>query len=96
MHKISQKSMASINHRIFNISEMESIEIVPKIEVAYICHDHQNDNVQLYCHDHEKPWCALYGGTDHRKCERVDTLENAVRFLKESGDGFHSEQNKDF
>lgn len=44
--KYHKKSMASINHRIFNISEMESIEIVPKIEVAYICHDHQNDNVQ--------------------------------------------------
>lgn len=78
--------MASIDHRIFKISEMESIEIVPKIEVANICHDHQNDKVQLYCHDHEQPCCALCGGTEHRKCERVDTLENAVRFLKGSGE----------
>lgn len=84
--KYHRKSMASIDHRIFKIGEMESIEIVPKIEVANICHDHQNDKIQLYCHDHEQPCCALCGGTEHRKCERVDTLENAVRFLKESGE----------
>lgn len=84
--KYHKKSMASLDHRIFKISEMESIEIVPKLEVANICHEHQNEKVQLYCHDHEQPCCALCGGTEHRKCEKVDTLENAVRFLKESGE----------
>lgn len=39
--KYHKKSLASLDHRIFKISEMESIEIVPKLEVANICHEHQ-------------------------------------------------------
>lgn len=77
--------MASIDHSTFTISEMKSTQIVPKIEVASSCIKHQNEKVQLYCHDHEQPCCALCGGTEHRKCKKVDTIENAVHFLRESG-----------
>lgn len=37
------------------------------------------------CHDHEQPCCALCAGTEHRKCDSVDTIEDAVKFLRENG-----------
>lgn len=38
----------------------------------------------MHCDVHEQPCCGLCGCTEHRKSERVDTIENAVQFLKEN------------
>lgn len=38
----------------------------------------------MHCDEHEQPCCGLCGCTEHRKSERVDTIENAVQFLKEN------------
>lgn len=79
-----RRSMASLDHTIMSTIEMKSVHVAPK-ESTHKCPKHRHDEkIQMYCHDHEQPCCGLCGCTEHRKCERVDTVENAVQFLKEN------------
>lgn len=84
--KCHKKNMASRDHITIKISEMLYNQITPGERLSYSCPKHEHENIQLYCHDHEKLCCGLCGVTEHRKCKRVDTLDNAVHFLKESGE----------
>lgn len=61
------------------------MQVVPKANIANCCFKHRHEKVQLYCHDHEQLCCGLCGGTEHRKCDRVDTIKDAVKFLRENG-----------
>lgn len=81
--KYHRRSMASLDHTIMSTIEMKSVQVAPK-ESTNRCPKHRLEKIQMYCHDHEQPCCGLCGCTEHRKCERVDTLENAVQFLKEN------------
>lgn len=77
--------MASRDHIIIKINEMLSIQIVPEGGPTNGCPKHNHETIQMYCYDHEQPCCGLCVGTNHRKCEEVDTVETAAQFLRESG-----------
>lgn len=83
--KYHRKNLGTRDHDIFTVDEMKSMQVVPKVNIESCCFKHQQEKVQLYCHDHEQACCALCGGTEHRKCDRVDTVEDAVTFLRENG-----------
>lgn len=83
--KCHKKNMASLNHTIVLIQEMNMIQIVPEIASVNFCPKHKHEKIQLYCHDHEQLCCCLCGSTEHRKCDRVDTLEDALNFFRENG-----------
>lgn len=82
--KCHRKSMASRDHIIIKINEMLSIQIVPEGGPTNGCPKHNHETIQMYCYDHEQPCCGLCVGTEHRKCEKVDTVENAAQCLRES------------
>lgn len=77
--KYHGRNIASRDHTIFKASKINSIKVVSEIELANGCPNHQHEKIQLYCHDHDQPCCALCGGTEHRTCEKVDTIENAFQ-----------------
>lgn len=81
--KYHRRSMASLDHTIMSTIEMKSVQVAPK-ESTHRCPKHRHEKIQMYCHDHEQSCCGLCGCTEHKKCERVDTIENAVQFLKEN------------
>lgn len=83
--KCHRKNMASRDHIIMKINEMLSMQIVPEKRLSNCCPKHENEKIQMFCHDHEQPCCGLCVGTEHRKCKRVDTVENAAHFLRGSG-----------
>lgn len=83
--KYHKRNMASHDHNLFKASEMKSIQVIPQINISDCCPKHRHEKVQLYCHDHDQPMCGLCGGTEHRKCEKVDTIENALQVIRESG-----------
>lgn len=83
--KYHKKNLATRDHSIITVDEMKSVQVIPNANVESRCPKHQHEQVQLYCHDHEQPCCALCGGTEHRKCEKVDTLEHVAHVLRESG-----------
>lgn len=83
--KYHRRNSASRDHTIFTASEINSIKVLSEIEFANGCPNYQREKVDLYCHDHDLPICGLCGGTEHRKCEKVATIENALQALKESG-----------
>lgn len=82
--KYHRKNMASRDHTIIKISEMLSMPIVPEKRLSNCCPKHENEKIQMYCHEHEQPCCGLCVGTEHRKCEKVDTVENVAHILRES------------
>lgn len=82
--KYHGRNIASRDHTIFKASKINSIKVVSEIELANGCPNHQHEKIQLYCHDHDQPCCALCGGTEHRTCEKVDTIENAFQGFKKS------------
>lgn len=82
--KYHRKNMASRDHTIIKISEMLSMPIVPEKRLSNCCPKHKNEKIQMYCHEHEQPCCGLCVGTEHRKCEKVDTVENVAHILRES------------
>lgn len=77
--------MASLNHTL-----MSTIKIKPKktisIRFADKCPKHRHKKVKMFCHDNKQLCCELCSNTDKIKCERVNKLEDAVQFLKESGE----------
>lgn len=77
--------MASLNHTL-----MSTIEIKPKktisIRFADNCPKHRHKKVKMFCHDDKQLCCELCNNTDHITCERVNKLEDALQFLKESGE----------
>lgn len=83
--KCHRKNMASRDHIIMKINELLSVQIVPDQRLSNCCPKHEDEKIHMYCHDHEQPCCGLCVGTEHRKCEKVDTVENAAHFLRESG-----------
>lgn len=83
--KYHRRNMTSLDHTIISTIEMKSVQIVSK-EGTNSCPKHRHEKIQMYCHDHEQPCCGLCGCTEHRTCERINTIENAVEFLKEGGE----------
>lgn len=83
--KYHKKNLATRDHIIISVDEMKSMQVVPNANAGNRCPKHQHEHIQLYCHDHEQPCCGLCGGTEHRKCEKVDTIENVAHILRESG-----------
>lgn len=83
--KYHKKNLATRDHIIITVDEMKSKQVVPNANVLNRCPKHQHEKIQMYCHDHDQPCCGLCVGTAHRKCEKVETIENAVHFLRKSG-----------
>ena len=73
-------------HKITNITDLETRQIIPLPTKAYFCPKHKHEQVQLYCADHEQPCCGLCGVTEHKKCNNVYTIDIAGQRLKENGD----------
>lgn len=82
--KCHRRNMASRHHIIKKINEMLLMQIVPEERLLKGCPKHENGKIQMYCFDHEQPCCGLCVGTEHRKCEKLDTIENAAHTLRES------------
>lgn len=41
------------------------------------CVHHPGGHITLFCQDHEEPCCPICGSTLHRKCKRVESIEQA-------------------
>ncbi|XP_048765013.2 uncharacterized protein LOC125672841 [Ostrea edulis] len=56
----------------------------PEPANVHSCPDHQKETIKLFCNDHQQS-CSVCIGTKHRKCESVDTVEDAAKHIKENG-----------
>jgi hypothetical protein len=49
------------------------------------CSIHKNKTIEVYCGDHDKLCCSVCFATQHRKCERVEAIEDACSRFDRTG-----------
>ena len=78
------KSMkATKNHEI---SPLEGVRSNPKQTVTeeVLCTEHPNKEMDMFCQDHGMPCCAMCIASDHRKCEQILQIKDAINKQGES------------
>ncbi|CAG2213675.1 TRIM56 [Mytilus edulis] len=48
------------------------------------CSEHPNKIIELYCADHECPCCSICISIKHRRCEKVQTIDEAAKGILSS------------
>lgn len=78
-------------HRLMKISrrhkieEMEIIKRHPKriLSVPQPCADHVGKDIELFCADHNTLCCVMCVATEHRRCEKVASIDKLAKQLEE-------------
>ncbi|WAR00811.1 TRIM3-like protein [Mya arenaria] len=78
-------------HRLMKISrrhkieEMDIIKRHPKriLSVPQPCPDHVGKDIELFCADHNTLCCVMCVATEHRRCEKVASIEKLAKQLEE-------------
>ncbi|XP_063402408.1 E3 ubiquitin-protein ligase Midline-1-like [Mytilus trossulus] len=77
-----QTFKVSRNHKIVPIENI--IEDVSCLNVcAFVaCDEHPDKTIEIYCKDHSQSCCTVCATIQHRKCEHVVTIDEAVSGVK--------------
>lgn len=67
------------NHQVSLLSVITSADLVPDQIKGEFCVLHQDIPITLFCQDHEEPCCTMCASTSHRKCQRVESIEEAAK-----------------
>ena len=78
-------------HRLMKISrrhkieEMEIIRRHPKriLSVPQPCPDHVGKDIELFCADHNTLCCVMCVATEHRRCEKVASIDKLSKQMEE-------------
>lgn len=78
-------------HRLMKISrrhkidEMDSVKRYPKrmLSAPQPCPDHVGKDIELFCADHNTLCCVMCVATEHRRCEKVASIEKLAKQLEE-------------
>ncbi|XP_056001549.1 uncharacterized protein LOC125656682 [Ostrea edulis] len=62
------------NHKIVKLSEAN--DCLENFDVDEPCSIHKNKTIEVYCGDHDKLCCSVCFATQHRRCERVEAIED--------------------
>ncbi|XP_062616147.1 uncharacterized protein LOC134277866 [Saccostrea cucullata] len=83
--KCHKKGLVTKSHKVYQLSKMKSSNILSDSVSNLSCSKHKNREIELFCNDHKALCCTMCVSTEHRKCDRVDTVEVAAKSLRESG-----------
>ncbi|XP_071172820.1 E3 ubiquitin-protein ligase TRIM45-like [Mytilus edulis] len=75
--KYHKANKATCNHDIIPVSQLSDDGILPKA-FKNICTKHSK-NFILFCRDHDVPCCLLCLSVDHRKCDKIISVEEAAK-----------------
>lgn len=76
--KYHNRGPLTSNHQVSLLSEITSADLVPDQIKGEFCVLHQDIPITLFCQDHEEPCCTMCASTSHRKCQRVESIEEAA------------------
>ncbi|KAK3084150.1 hypothetical protein FSP39_009032 [Pinctada imbricata] len=75
------------NHNVVDIGNMEQLQqSVISQSHEIMCPAHPQKALEAYCEDHSAVCCLTCAMLNHRKCEQVGTIENAVQEKKKKGE----------
>lgn len=74
------------HHQIKSLDKFkkEHVTHIPTVDVY--CQKHKGKKLEIYCHDHKTMCCLTCMTTDHRKCDKVTTIDEAAGEIKQSAD----------
>ncbi|KAK3098096.1 hypothetical protein FSP39_016040 [Pinctada imbricata] len=75
------------NHKVVDIGDMFQLQqsiISQSHEI--MCQSHPKKALEAYCEDHSAVCCLTCAMLNHRKCDQVGTIENAVQEKKKKGE----------
>lgn len=72
-------------HRMLPMNELKNKSLNIPIHYDY-CDSHKGKKLEIYCFDHETPCCLTCMTVHHRKCEKVTTIDEAAKGIKENPD----------
>ncbi|XP_061167814.1 uncharacterized protein LOC133176759 [Saccostrea echinata] len=84
--KYHKKHLLSRSHNTCPLNKIKSQHIQLAFGKDDVCKKHQDQKLKLFCYKHEQTCCIICGGTEHRKCDSVETVEKAAQNYKESGE----------
>jgi hypothetical protein len=84
--KHHRKHLPSKNHTVHEMNKMTPDNLFPAAGTIPNCAEHKNKRIKFFCGDHQLPCCSLCIGTKHRKCETINTVEEAAKHIKENGE----------
>ncbi|XP_056003392.1 uncharacterized protein LOC130049585 [Ostrea edulis] len=58
--------------------------IFPESGNIHSCPKHKRETVKFFCNDHQQSCCSVCIGRKHRKCESIDTVEDAAKNIKQN------------
>ncbi|XP_071172135.1 E3 ubiquitin-protein ligase TRIM56-like [Mytilus edulis] len=80
--KHHKASKTSSDHEIRNINELSSVSECLKT-FKNLCSEHKEEELKLFCVDHQIPCCSMCVSINHRRCEKVLSIEDpAVKYAK--------------
>ncbi|XP_056004091.1 tripartite motif-containing protein 45-like [Ostrea edulis] len=82
--KYHKRQLLSRDHTICQLNEMKSSNIFPESGNIHSCPKHKRETVKFFCNDHQQSCCSVCIGTSHRKCESIDTVEDAAKNIKQN------------
>ena len=73
----------SSQHKVIDIADIKDIESHIQQTDLY-CHEHPGKKLKAFCHDHSSVCCMTCVMLTHRKCDNVQSVENAAKSKKKS------------
>ncbi|KAL3891951.1 hypothetical protein ACJMK2_004193 [Sinanodonta woodiana] len=71
---------ALCQHNVINVSdEAQTCFVIPDMSTIEACHQHSNKRIKFFCLDHEMPCCNTCVILEHRKCERVISVNDMLK-----------------
>lgn len=71
-----QYSRLTMEHKVCNIAEQNQ---KISLSVDLFCKQHTSRRLEVYCFDHEEPCCLMCATVSHRKCQKVNSLEDCAQ-----------------
>ncbi|XP_061176348.1 uncharacterized protein LOC133185254 [Saccostrea echinata] len=71
----------SMEHRVLSLDDAEADCCS---NMTLFCEKHADRKLEVYCFDHEQACCLLCATTEHRKCEKVENLEECAKQASEN------------
>jgi len=74
-HRIQRLSR---HHTIVDKSDGPPEEVIAQLSVLVACPLHKSEDVVYICRDHDQTCCSQCANTVHRKCDKLDVIEDLI------------------
>jgi len=69
----------SRHHKIVDKSDAPPEEVIAQLSALVACPVHKSEDVVYICRDHDQACCSQCANTVHRKCDKLDAIEDLIK-----------------